>query len=450
MSTNASGFDQPRPRLRWRFTIAGLMVAILGIAVALATTRLPGARWFDGFLGAFLVWYTIGCWSQAAALIRSARDASSEDAWTIRFAIGARGLAPMIVACGMALHFARRSGVVALSSRLNDFAFPQLIDFLSTGLIVLPVLTLLAPLRSIAARRGGIRGIVSGLFEIVAGVGLCLLVGANLIMITVLVHLAVHGVRQYQPLRRLGVQIEGSSYDADTIRIFCWGAVAAVILWVAALAILSRLARGQTTTSASARWQRAALATMLAVTMTSLAVVIAAGGWLFGTQISPFLGQSVWTGKPPFLWGVALLFLATASWWMTGLLLRAPGESAAAIRLHLPSAPFWHDRPLVLCLPVLWLASNWIDTIQSNWPLAPHELAELFLGDITSLLLLAFGLSWVQLAWHYWKGYDASCLELSRVSPWRAVAVCLGCAMVIAAGGPVAAWINFVLWTWPT
>src|SRR4029453_19225470 len=129
--------------------------------------------------------------------------------------------------------------------------------------------------------------------------GLCPVVGANLIMITVLVHLAIHGVRQYQPLFRQGVSFDESAYDPQATRVFSWGAVAAVILWLAALAILRRWAREKTTASASARWQSAALAIMLAVTITALVIVIASGGWLFGTQISPYLGQFIWSGKPP-------------------------------------------------------------------------------------------------------------------------------------------------------
>lgn len=450
MSATVLPLDQPRSR--WRFTIAGLMVCMLGIAVGLATSRLPNAHWFDGLLGAFFVWYTIGCWRQAAALARStALHVDADDLWTIRLAIGIRAIAPLVVACGIALHLGRRSGLEAL--KFGDFAHSQALEFVSTGLILLPVLALLPQMsqRQITAPRRRFGKLLSSILGIVAVAALSLVIGANLMLVTVLVHIAIHGVRQVQPFRRHGVQFDASAFDPDATRLFNWGAVAAVILWFAAVACLWRFARGTISTDAPARRQRVALAIIMAVTMAALACLVVAGGRLFVTQISPFLGRYIWIDKPPLLWWLALLFLATAACWLTAMLLRVPCDSEATntFRVTLPSAPLLHDWLLVLSLPAVWWACNLIETIQTLGSLM-REMPGLLFGDVSTLLLLAYCLSWVHVAWRQWKGHDASRLELARVSPWHVAAVWLGCAAIIAVGGPVAAWISFALWTWPT
>ncbi len=430
------------------------MVCMLGIGVGLAITRLPGAHWFDCFLGAFLVWYTIGCWRHAAALARTARGANLLDAPTIRMAMVSRCLAPPVVALGMALLLGRRSGWDAL--KLEDFAYSQAFDFLSTGLIVLPVLALLPQMtpREIAAPGRRFGQFVRSVLGIVVGAALSFVIGANLMLITVLVHIAIHGIRQAQPLRYLGVQLAESSFDANATRLFNWGAVTAVILWLAAIICLWRFARDATFTDAPAQWRRAALAIALPVTTAALAAVVVVGGWLFVTQISPILGQYIWIDKPPLLWWLGAVFLATAGSWMTSKLLRAPrgSDRVDTVQVTMSPAPLLHQRLFVLLLPAAWWVCELIDTIRYGAPLGSllREMPEFLFGNVSSLLLLAYSLSWVQFAWHQWKGYDASQLELARISPWRAAAVWLGSAAVIAAGGPVAAWINFALWTWPT
>ena len=428
------------------------MVAMLGIGVGLAATRLPGARWFDGLLGAFLAWYIIGCWSQAAILMRSTALQVKEDAGAIRLAIVARQLAPLVVAFGIALLLARRSGMDSL--KFDDFGHSQALHFVSTGLIVLPILALLprAPSRQIVALRGRIGRFLRGFLAMLSGTALTLIVGTNLVLITVLVHIAIHGVRQLWPMRRQGVQYGANAFDADATWLFNWGSVVAVILWLLAVACLWRFAHLARLQS-PVRWRLTALVSIFVAILGCLAGFIVAGGWLFVTRISPILGPFIWNQKPPLLWWLGTLSLATAAGWMTALLLRTSTESEVADSLHvpLPFAPQLHDRLPVLLLPAIWWLFDLGESIQQLIPLRSllPEMVTLVLGDVSVLFFLAYCLSWLQVAWQRWKGYDASRLVLARVAAWQVAVIWLASALVILTGGPVAAWISFALWTWP-
>ena len=299
--------------------------------------------------------------------------------------------------------------------KLGDFAHSQALDFLSTGLIVLPVLALIPqwPPRPNHGSSPSIRQFLRYILGIVAGTALSLVIGANLVLITVLVHIAIHGVRQVQPLRQLGVQFDASAFDPDATRLFNWGAVAAVILWLAAVACLWRFARSTPPRTHRLdgdawRWRL-----LMAVTMAALACLVVAGGWLFVTRISPILGRYIWLEKPPLLWWLASLFLATAASWMTAMLLRPPGFRGHEYHPCDAAVRSVSARPAAgALLPAVWWVCNLIDTIHVTLGSLMREMPGLLFGDVSSLLMLAYSLSWVQFAWRRWKGYDASRLEL--------------------------------------
>ena len=435
------------------------MVCIFGVATGLAVTRFKRVEWFDGLLVAFAAWYLVGCWSQAAAIVRARRPnpALGPFSAAIWFAVVTRVTAPLLVALGAGLSIAK--SVPWESLRFDDFLAAQAFGFLCVGLLVVPILTTVdAPLSS-PVRRGGIGSWVTATLGNAAGILLAIICIGNLLFITVLVHLAIHGVRQHQAIFPDGDYFSESVFVSSSGEAFAATAVAATGTWCLAAGLLAALAG---TPEGSRRGLL--FGTALAIALIAVGALALLAHRLFANQISPILSDFILADKPSWMLGLGVLLWWAAGSWLTQRMLRRGREPAESLCVVLPTrvAPYLHESLPVLLLPLTWWGFREQETFrelaESIWRLSDGRVkwkdfvwtAIDVVLQMSSLLILAYGLTWLQTAWSCWKGHHPRSLELLPVATGRLAAVWLSSLALLALAAPVWAWLCFALWTWPT
>ncbi|MEX2172983.1 MAG: hypothetical protein WD872_01390 [Pirellulaceae bacterium] len=437
-----------RPRSRWRFTLAGLMVFMLGLASGLAVTRLEHVRWFDGLLAAFAVWYLVGSWSQAAAIVRAGRMVVVPELarraiwWPVAINIAA----PLLVALGAGLLLARQHRALHFHT-LDDVSYSQAFNYLCVGLIfVPPLMTTQSPQRT-ASNRQGVTGRLVAAAALVGGLGVAVLAVVNQVWIVALIHFAIHGIRQYQRYRPEGDPFGERAFFPADYGEFCTLAAVAWLVWLAAGGLLCLFAQS------GARTRRSRISIVLfGITQAALVGLLATGSGMLASHISPTMSRFVVGDKPVILWSLGFLFLTVAATWMTQRLAR--GEPNENLRVSLPNGPqlFLHQWLIVLALPIVWWWASQYSTFSainemfqlSGWALLEFR-ASLLIEDTTALFWLASTIALLGTAWRRWRGYDGEVLELPQASPGQLAAVWLGCVALLATAGPVWAWLGFAL-----
>lgn len=427
-----------------------------GVSVGLAVTRIPKLRWFDGVLAAFVAWFAIGCWTRAIATLRTATRGETADQRTVLLLYAlARFLAPLAVGLGAGLLIARESGVEEL--RLLDLLHSQAFRFLCLGLVVVTVITTIDP-PSVTKSRARTWKAITNAAGAMAGVVLAIALIGNMMFVPMLVHIAISGVRRAHRYSPAGDEFSPEGYDPSSLSVFASQAIVAVAAWVVAAFLLRALANS--TWGSRRCW---ILGITLTATVAVVASLLAAGMRLADRQVSPVMADFIFHEKPVILWWLALPFLATAACYASNRLLGTGSPTASELRIVPEQSPM---RPLdqwliVLFAPLLWWINDQWDNIRDIVELVltllggmPRDeflwgVATIFLSDIATLLMLAYLLVWIQIAWRRWRRYDDDALHVESMPLTRLVVVWLASLALLVTAAPIWGWLCFVLWTWP-
>lgn len=199
--------------------------------------------------------------------------------------------------------------------------------------------------------------------------------------------------------------------------------------------------------------------------MATIGCLLAAGMRLADRQVSPIMIDFVFREKPELFWWLAIPLLLTAITFVTRRLLG--GSRSANVEsktLHVPEGMrSWDQWLIVLLAPLLWwIGDSWaqfseaaelIGTVLSGS--APQddwfwlEALGSIVPEATTLLMFAYLILWVQLAWRRWRGLEnGAALEVFMPAS-RLVTVWLSSLLLVATAAPVWCWLSLVLWTWP-
>ncbi len=195
-----------RPRARFRFTLRGLMVSIVGVAMGALEAQLEHPRFSDAMLTCLSVWAAFGLAHQISDLWRASSKwnlLTTDERWGTRFAIAWR----VAVILLLLAYYGVRTLLAGKEFSLPEedaavFSFPPAAALREALLCLLLMLILwsVPRLRSPPRRRSivwwGLQGVAA-----TCGAALCLLLWWRLSVIHFLVQVACVGVESYQPTR---------------------------------------------------------------------------------------------------------------------------------------------------------------------------------------------------------------------------------------------------------
>ena len=450
---------RPRRQFGWRFTLGSLLVLIAGLSVGLATTRLPMVRWFDSVLAAFVAWFAIGCWGRSIYVWRTPKQVDSATSPMVAaFSTAAMFFAPIAVGLGAGLLIARETAPGAF--RFDDYHFSQAFEFLCLGLILVPLIAVLdLNPRPRPASGSKLWLIALDCAAMIAGAALTVALVGNMLLASVLVHVAINGVRSAQRHRPEGDQFSSEVYDPSSVAVFAFQALAAAAAWCLSVWLLRAFARCPS--SGQQTWR---IGAGLTACLTAVAALLVTGISLAQRQVSPIVADFVLGTKPPILWWLAAPFLMVAAAFVASRLMR---HSTATSTQDDEARNNANARPLdqwlvILLLPLVWwVADRWgalrglSETIweriegKSSWEDFFWSLGETVVFEAPTFLVLGYFLTWLQIAWQRCRRYDDVDGGLQTVAPSRLIAVWLASLAILAMAGPVWGWLCFVLWTWP-
>src|SRR5262245_41838409 len=233
---------QPKPRLR--FSIRGIFILTLGVAVGLAWRRVPGASVPDALLGALATWISIGMIQHAVRKRDHARDNYIE----IQGVHGADAIAAMAIAAViplcMILSTISRSAIFDDDSR--DFLISHSAKEFGDASILLAIccgywLTQGARRAVNAKQRAGGRAIRA--LSLLAAVLWTSWLVVNETLITSLVHVAIQGVENARPTRWAGHVLQDWSPIDRLAGLFITGAYFSAVLFLSAIAVVVAMCR---------------------------------------------------------------------------------------------------------------------------------------------------------------------------------------------------------------
>jgi hypothetical protein len=456
-----------RPRLR--FTLAGLFVCLLGIAVGLAYWRIAetSRQIPNALLASFSVWFVIGMWQQTAARWRQLCQ-SRELPKDIRCGLAvqcATSLGIMVVlilAAGMEI--AARHRLLGLETHHSDMSIVARMVIDATFFLAVICAYWLPHCESRWQRSPAFRFwrlLLNGV-ALMAAVGL---LAALLMMNTYLlgfIWIAIRGVENVLPTRWAGSELLPASFANESVMgPFIAGGTAAAGLLASAAAAIVLLIRA---------WRMGGLV--------RFAFALAASACLSGVawllhwchdaalpQLSPTLAAEV--GNQPaanlFL-GWVILFAA-----VTALAIRLSVQTASVTvsnGVESPvRAPLLHERVAVVALCLAGIVSGIVIELWQNMRLVTGTMVPTFawlyqprawwwlLTNVSEYLeiydpanLLSFAAAFVLIHW-LWRTYlgDLPHDEQWSVEPRQFAAAWLGSFAILVLAGPVFAWWGFAL-----
>jgi arginine exporter protein ArgO len=446
--------DSRQRHVGWRFSLADIFAATLGIAVALGVWRLTGVAWHYGLLCAFAVWFAMGAWSQASAVGRALPGQLALDplaGQALRLKRLTRWMAPIAVAIAVMSLIAHEAGWVGLRTTDIDYG---VVDGLAVALLLLPILALCNSPRAETDLRRGFWLHVKHSMGLISSFVLAVVIAFDILLITVLVHAAIEGVLSAIPLRRRDVMTGTPPVNAATRQLFSTAAMAATVVWWTTLALARRTSRIRPSEK-SWRWH------VLGLTVAGLllAALTLWGVFIFCRRISPLLGESIGAAPPAVLW-LACVVVAYVVMWATPLLI-AHDDGTRIVAIQLDSAPrrYVHEWWAVICLPAIWFLVRLGDLYQQElwrfitgkdtltWDDLGYYLQDRVNWFGTAYLFALFVIAWRR--WR-WRGRDEPGVIVVVPRPRMTIAVAaLGTLVLVVTAPPILMWLGFVLWTWP-
>jgi hypothetical protein len=436
-----------QPRRRLRFSIRGIFILTLGVAVGLAWRRVPGASVPDALLSALATWFAIGMVQYAARKGLCARDTHVET--QVRHgadAVAAIAIAAVIPLC-LILSAISRSAIVSDESR--DFLVSHAAKEFGDASILLAIccgygLTHGAPRAVDSKQRAGGRTIRA--FALLAAALWISWVVLNETLITSLVHTAIQGVEHARPTRWVGHVLQDWSPTDKLAGQFVANAYFSSGLLVIAIAVVVTMCRNWE----RGRLVRSGLAAAAAVCIAGELALIAWCRSVLPT-IAP-LEAALIGGQPVLnqLQALTLIFIAAtaATWRLT------------AVRLSLETVNDGQEsgrdnRPIHLRTPILWLGVivivwQYWDEVQFAALFATSfaalaDLAAVWLEPLM-ILQLALLIIFVSSLWRRWRGKQIERPARWSVNPAMFMTTWLILFCVALVTPAIAAWYGVALY----
>ncbi len=240
MTAQDSSQPTDRQRPRFQYTLRGLMVLFLGVAVGLGWARMRGPNG-EAILAAATVWIVLGLAAQVRDLWRTFHGRTGltrDQRWGWRFAVFWRlGIACLLIGYYGVTLLAHHA-LIELPDH-EESLLPEGVQ-LREGLLYLSLVIALSSTPRLTARRKPRR--FSCMLDVVAVIGcalLCLLIVVDRMMLTFLVHVACNAIDFAQPLRYSSPDVYSKARGRELLG---WSFLAAAFFLVVP-AVLCRFTR---------------------------------------------------------------------------------------------------------------------------------------------------------------------------------------------------------------
>lgn len=299
----SSETHQPSRR-SWQFTVRGLFVLVSSAAIGLSLWKIE-QDWLLGAWGTISLWVVLGLAAQAQDLWRISRESRAwmpEERWGLRFAIAWR----LAIACLIVAYFLVRLLVMWQALRFDDgrdsvwIPWRGLYDSLLLSAMIVAIGSSPRLVQRVRPRWWSrIVGLLVGIASGILSVGILL----DSLLICVLVHIATVGIELAQPLQ---LSLDAlTTYDAARMTRFFLVTTAGLVSLMTSYGLLRLL---------SVQWRRAGrrravLGGFLALSLSTLALLV---GWIALVEfpaVSPFLAANIRIPKPHQLVGGSVLTL---------------------------------------------------------------------------------------------------------------------------------------------
>jgi hypothetical protein len=492
---------QGRP---FQFSLRGLMVVVLGVALGLSVVSLEKANWADGLATAVSAWMVLGLISQVRDLwgtFHGRADLSSDERWGWRFAVFWRVAVTSLLAGHYIINLLLERKLLALpevSERFwaggadlrnalfcvsllvvlgsvphspHKWAASRWFHLLSIGgavgavlvclavwsnrmflehaLFWLLLLMVLASVLQPARTRprspwGRMLGVVCGVMGVIGAVIWCLCVWSREMDIHYLVQLALEGIEaSWSP------QFAPEGVDPDTVarsEAFFWRSLLAAGFLVMNLVLMCQLADQWT----RGRRRRLIWAVLLAL---SLAMTASYPIWFYTSglhRVSPMFAYALEMG-PLHRWVYALLLVVVLVTAATCRMIHDSNESARGAEVNWRQHPrsYYHERRPVIMLLVAAAVVACISSLASQqwntWTFMVESLYNPFAYLIAAGFLLALQKSF----WAWFQSSDSPPPEPPRLPLSRFCAIWLAMFVTAVFGIPTIAWFSFAIWLGP-
>jgi hypothetical protein len=486
-----SGELSAHPPNRWQFSLRGLFIFTLSVAIGAAVMQekvrgLLGSstssvvqekaraepapsysveRLFSvGFCGILLViltfWMILGLLYQVRDL-RCTRvsdnNLCSEHRWGLRFEIFWRLIAAALMLFCVLMVF-------LLNQRIVSLPIPNDIIYTIRGIIsdAVPPILLLAVVGSVSyVRRNGpsslLHRVLYLIFCALAGI-LCVELWADHTIIYNLVHIAIVGIDYDQPLRLSS--INPRYYQASTNLLFWWSVSSSIVVVINWL-ILVRLARQW---SAGSKRRLTWIVLLVVGVLASSAFLI----WLYAwglKEISPMFAETP-NEAPIHYWLSAALLIIVAVTIVTYRLAVDRGGTADTPIVQWRRNPnqYYHEWRTVLLLLIIAIACCFLDgvgilrqIVSQLWlrffpvAFAPSfkpwaDISYGLIGLPIPCLWCAVVLLALQRAFARRPDAGHPASDLPRINPAKFVTIWIATAVVTVSGALVLVWMSFGFW----
>jgi hypothetical protein len=444
------------PRTRFRFSLRGMLVFMLGIAMALAAWRLPRITLPTVVLTALVPWFTLGMIQRARQAWRSAGLALCQPEICGGLRIEAAlmlgtALLPIIALLPLVVASWRGAQYEELEVSLARTKLTDILFFLA---LIAAYLSSAASWSSEDAFRR-FKTPLLRVFGALVGVYWLLLVLVDSTLIVSLVYMAIRGVHSAQPLRIAGHDIAPPNLHLELNRQFLFRGIAAGVLLLAAFGALLRLpqswSRGRWTSTANVLAVCGALVAAAALVAWSLTVAF--------PTLAPNLAPTPRNQSPGNLAaGIVLVIVAaTALAWRLSLETVTDATRSAELSASQSTVPP-HERLtflIVLLVVLLWQTLyHW--KVEAYWSgMLPWSLPGFWsqvqavaqyqflhpgaLASLAAIIVVA------QRIWLRRKPVTPPEGQQVLLNPWRFAAIWPLALGIVLLAGPVGFWLALAL-----
>jgi hypothetical protein len=462
-----------KPHSRWQFSLRGMFVLTLSVAVGASVVRCNMHSWLgvggssedvmkvglDGGLFAFLLfWMVLGFIFQ----IRDLRTTHAsnhtlivEQRWGLGFEIFWRLTVTALLAIYVFISFLIDRGTLTLSEWAG-------LGWLHAGIFRVSVLILLLVILvgSIPhIRREKPTSIINcGLQLIVSMLAIvfCLERWMDLTFIPYLVHLATIGINQAQPLKFTA--INPSTYNFS-VSLFFWWSLLSVLIVAINWTLLTLLAR-QWSTGYKHRLIWSGLLIAGIALAGSFVIWIETTGY---NKISPFLAEAG-RDAPIHCWIATAILILILTTLLTYRMTADYDSLAIAPQVSWRRNPnkYYHEKRwmlVLLAVAIVWFhyeiffyqenaTSKSMLALGFNYSraISLRELIESWFSVPTDYLWLSLILLALHRAFKRRKDSKYLQADLPRVNPARFVTIWIATAVVMVSGALVLVWMSFALW----
>ena len=449
---------------RLRFSLLGIFIFVLGLAVALAYRRIPNVGWFDTILAACASWIGVGLIqgiSNTWRLWRQNRHLPRELQWGFVVELSRQLSAALMIAAGATFLLIRQTRE---DDSNHDYMFDWTLVNLAWTIFYFGIVVAYAPQLSSKPVNRTTSGFKwSTAFEWIAvalGTYWLLHMLASQMAVTGLVHLAIRGVESYQPLRWMNEPFYPANFHTDLTRQFVERSLLASILVAFAVGSMLLLNRCWNILMMRLGWFLSTLASL------SGAAMLAWWAWTVAYPVlSPFLAPQTFT-QPAINWVAGLTLVTGAAFIFASSSVLKPVAAPDAVERtpNQMTLQFWFPVMILFLLATLGtcLQDRSFGAIfgslfggssrpfgQWLWEYSV-ALLEGFVGDSRMMMQLAALIVVGRQVWQRWRREPAPPFAPSAVNPMHFLVVSALAAVCLLVAIPVAGWLGFVLVVYPS